>query len=111
MENLLKDAHLATAQSMALGVAELYFQGLEAGEPIVRYKVMNQLVGVVNDFHTIQPRANAVLTWNPDRPLGQHSLVLKLITNLAKEQEILIDYGPKHRFRKQRKTGHMPAAV
>ena len=96
----MKEAHLATAQSMALRVVELYFQGLEAGEPIVRYKVMNQLVGFVNDFHNIQQRANAVLTWNPDRPLGQHSLMLKLINHVAAEQEILINYWPNHCFGK-----------
>ena len=96
---------------MASRVVELHFQGPEAGQHIVRYKVMNQLVGFVNDFHGIQQRNNAMLVWNRDRPLGQHSLVLKLITNLAKEQEILIDYGPKHSLRKQRKKGHMPAAV
>ena len=98
----MKEAHPATAQSMALRVVELYFQGPEGGEPTVRYKVINQLVGFVNDFHNIQQRANAVLTWNPDRPLGQHSLMLKLTSQVAKEQEILIYYGRLGRSRVHR---------
>ena len=87
---------------MASRVVELYFQGPEAGTHIVRYKVMSQLTGFVNDFRGIQHRANAMLTWNPDRPLGQHSLMLKLTSQLAKEQEILIYYGRLGRSRVRR---------
>ena len=75
MEKWVSTAPHQAAPSLALKAVELWFQGSEAGESCVKYKVLNQLIGFVNDFHGIAQRPNAVLAWNPDRPLGQHSLL------------------------------------
>ena len=96
MEKWLRNVHPATAQSMASRVVELHFHGSKPDEHIVKYKVMTQLAGFVNDFHGIEQRANAVLTWNSDCPFGQQSLMLKLSNDIEAEHEIVINYGNKH---------------
>ena len=42
-------------------------------------------------------KPNAVLTWNSECGLGEHTMKLRLISNVAAGKQITINYGPKHR--------------
>ncbi|MCP4242246.1 MAG: hypothetical protein GY772_16955 [bacterium] len=57
---------------------------------------MTGLAGFVNSSYGIVQRPSAVLEFNAERPLGEHSLVLKLAQTVTGGQEITIAYGPKH---------------
>ena len=61
------------------------------------YKVMNHLTGFVNCFTGIAIRPNATLAWNEHAPLGQRSLVIRIIKDIKLDAEILIGYGPEHK--------------
>ena len=104
MEEWLSTMPAATATAMATKIVELWFRGSEEGQVHCKYKVMSQVVGFVNDHHGIQQRPNAILQWNPERPLGQHSLMLKLTTTVEADQEIVISYRRKHRFGRRKLT-------
>ncbi len=60
------------------------------------YKVMNHISGFVNSYTGIALRPNATLAWNADAPLGQRSLVIRIIKDIKLDAEILIGYGPEH---------------
>ena len=54
---------------------------------------MTGLAGYVNTYTGILQRPNAQLVFNPDRPLGQYSLQVRLVADLAADREILIADG------------------
>ena len=60
------------------------------------YKVMNHISGFVNSHMGIPLRPNATLAWNEDAPLGQRSLVIRLLKDIQLDAEITIGYGPLH---------------
>ena len=59
-------------------------------------------------------KPNAVLTWNSECGLGEHTMKLRLISNVAAGKQITINYGPKHRVvppRQRRRKNEAPAAA
>jgi hypothetical protein len=69
------------------------------------YKVMNSVAGFVNHFFGIAARPNAILAWHADAPLGQRSLVIRLLTSIKLDAEILINYGPAHTCKDPKSLG------
>ena len=84
---------------------EVHFSAPPEGAKVSRYFIMTGLVGYVNAHTNIIQRANAHLMFNADRPLGQHSLQVRLVTALAPDREILIAYGARHMLKDKKKTG------
>ena len=74
----------------------------------------------MNAYTGIIQRPNAQLVFNLDRPLGQHSLQVRLVGDLPADREILIAYGAQHALKdrqrpgpelNKRKTSAAPAAA
>ena len=57
---------------------------------------MNHISGFVNSYMGIALRPNATLAWSADAPLGQRSLVIRLLKDIQFDAEIMIGYGPLH---------------
>ena len=66
---------------------------------------MTGLAGYVNAYTGIIQRPNAQLVFNPDRPLGQHSLRVRLVGDLPAGREILIAYGARHALKDRQRPG------
>jgi hypothetical protein len=62
------------------------------------------VVGYVNAYTDTSQRPNAQLVLNADRPLGQHSWLLRL-EELGADREILIAYGPRQVFKDKMRSG------
>ena len=61
------------------------------------YKVMTGTASFVNSYRGLASRPNAFLAWHGGAPLGQRSLVFRLIAPIKKGIEIVIAYGAGHR--------------
>ena len=59
----------------------------------------------MNCYKDIIQRPNAQLVFNPDRPLGQHSLRVCLVADLLADREILIGYGARHALKDRHRPG------
>jgi hypothetical protein len=101
----LGEQHPRTAEAMARKIIEVNFSQQPSGEKTSKYLVMTSVVGYVNAYTNITQRPNAQLVFNPDRPLGQYSVVLKLTQDLSAEKEILVAYGSKHMVRERKPRG------
>ena len=116
----LKEQHPLTAQAMSRTIIEVHFSAPPEGNKVTYYFAMTGLAGYVNAYTGIIQRPNAQLVFNPDRPLGQHSLRVCLVGDLPADREILIAYGARHVLKdrqrlgpklKRRKTSAAPAAA
>ncbi len=83
------------AQALSKKVVEVWVKGAD-GNVVPHYKVLTSVVGFVNCSSGISQRPNAVLRWNPDVPLGEHSLELRITQTVPMGKELTIAYGPKH---------------
>ena len=92
----LNQQHPLTGQAMSRNIVELHFSTPPEGNNITYYFVMTGLAGYVNAYPGIIQRPNAQLAFNPDRPLGQHSLQVRLVADLQAVRESLIAYGARH---------------
>ena len=101
----LRQQHHLTAQAMSKNIVEVHFSARPEGEKVSCYFIMTGLVGYVNAYTNIIQRPNAQLWFNADRPLGQHSLQVHLVTDLCPDREILIAYGARHLLRERNKSG------
>jgi len=101
----LGEQHPRTAEAMARKIIEVNFSQQPSGEKTSKYLVMTSVVGYVNAYTNITQRPNAQLVFNPDRPLGQYSVVLKLTQDLCAGKEILVAYGSKHMVRERKPRG------
>ncbi len=59
----------------------------------------------MNAYPGIIQRPNAQLAFNPDRPLGQHSLQVRLVGDLQADREILIAYSARHGLKERKRPG------
>ena len=50
-------------------------------------------------------RPNAQLVFNPDRPLGQYSLQVRLVADLAADRVLLIASGLRHLLKDNKRPG------
>ena len=101
-------------------IIEVHFSTPLEGNKVTYYFAMTGLAGYVNAYTGIIQRPNTQLVFNPDRPLGQHSLRVCLVGDLPADREILIAYGARHALKdrqrpgpklKRRKTSAAPAAA
>ena len=101
----LRQQHPLTAQTMSRKIVEVHFTAPPEGSKVTRYFVMTGLAGYVNTYTGILQRPNAQLVFNPDRPLGQYSLQVRLVADLAADREILIAYGSQHLLKEKKRPG------
>ena len=90
---------------MSRKIVEVHFSRPPEGNNIAYYFVMTGLAGYVNAYTGIIQRPNAQLVFNPDRPLGQHSLQVRLVGDLQADREILIAYGARHGLKERKRPG------
>ena len=90
---------------MSRKIVEVHFSRPPEGNNITYYFVMTGLAGYVNAYTGIIQRPNAQLVFNPDRPLGQHSLQVRLVGDLQADREILIAYGARHGLKERKRPG------
>ena len=64
---------------MSRQIVEVHFSRPPEGNSITYYFVMTGLAGYVNAYTGIIQRPNAQSVFNADRPLGQHSLQVRLV--------------------------------
>ena len=108
VENLntwLSEQHPLTGQAMSKKVVEVHFSQPPDGTKVNYYFVMTGVAGYVNAYTGIIQRPNAQLVFNPDRPLGQHSLQIRLASDLVQDREILIAYGARHLLKERKRPG------
>ena len=86
-------------------IAEVHFSRPPEGNNITDYFVMTGLAGYVNAYTGIIQRPSAQFAFNPDRPLGQHSLQVHLVGDLQAGREILIAYGARHGLKERKRPG------
>ena len=86
-------------------------QGSDMDTKVVKYFVMTSPTGYVNSYSGIAQRSNAQIVFDADRPLGQYSLKLQLIQDLAADREILTSYGSKHPVGEPKKRPKAPKSV
>ena len=101
----LRQQHPLTAQAMSRKIVEVNFSSPPEGNKVSYYFVMTGLAGYVNSYSGIIQRPNAHLVFNPDRPLGQYSLQVRLVGDLAPEREVLIAYGVRHLLKDKKRPG------
>ena len=101
----LGQQHHLTAQAMSRKIVEVHFAAPPEGAKVSHYFIMTSLVGYVNAYTNIIQRPNAQLVLNSDRPLGQHSLQVRLLTDLAPDRVIIIAYGARHLVKDHKKSG------
>ena len=101
----LGQQHPLTAQAMSRKIVEVHFSAPPEGRKDSRYFIMTGLAGYVNGYTGILQRPNAQLVFNADRPLGQHSLQIRLVADLVPDREILIAYGARHLLKEKRRPG------
>ena len=104
----LSEQHPLTAQTMSRKVVEVHFTTPPEGAKISYYFVMTGAGGYVNAYTGITQRPNAQLVFNADRPLGQHSLQLRLVGDLGADREILIAYGSRHLIKERKRSAPKP---
>ena len=92
----LRQQHPLPAQTMSRKIVEVHFTAPPEGSKVTRYFVMTGLAGYANTYTGILQRPHAQLVFNPDRPLGQYSLQVRLVADLAADREIRIAYGSRH---------------
>ncbi len=66
---------------------------------------MHHISGFVNSNKGIALRPNATLAWKADASQGQRSLVIRLLTSIKLDAEILINYGPAHTCKDPKSLG------
>ena len=101
----LKEQHPLTAQAMSRKIIEVHFSVPPEANKVTYYFAMTGLAGYVNAYTGIIQRPNAQLVFNPDRPLGQHSLRVCLVGDLPADREILIAYGARHALKDRQRPG------
>ena len=69
------------------------------------YKVMNHIAGFANNYMGIAARPDATLAWYACAPLGQRSLVIRLLTAIKLDAEVLISYGLAHKCKDPKSLG------
>ena len=84
---------------------EVHFSTPPEGAQLSYYLVMTGVAGYVNAYTGISQRPNAQLLFNADRPLGQHSLQVRLVGDIVADREILVAYGPHHAFKDKKRSG------
>ena len=105
MNAWLQQQHPLTAQAMSRKIVEVHFSAPPEGSKVTHYCVMTGLAGYINGYTGIIQRPNAQLVFNVERPLGQHSLQVRLVADLAADREILIAYGARHLLRERKQPG------
>ena len=90
---------------MSRNIVEVHFYTPPEGNNITYYFVMTGLAGYVSAYPGIIQRPNAQLAFNPDRPLGQHSLQVRLVADLQADRAILISYGARHGLKERKRPG------
>jgi len=90
---------------MSRNIVEVHFSTPPEGNDITYYFVMQGLAGYVHAYAGIIQRPNAQLVFNPDRPLGQHSLQVRLVADLQSDREIIIAYGARHGRKDKKRPG------
>ena len=88
---------------MSRNIVEVHFSTPPEGNNITYYFVMTGLAGYVNAYPGIIQRPNAQFAFNPDRPLGQHNLQVRLVGDLQADREILIAYGARHGLKERKR--------
>ena len=69
---------------------------------------MTGVAEYVKAYTGIIQRPNAQLVFNVDRPLGRHSLQVRLVGDLGADREILIAYGSRHLLKERKRAGPKP---
>ena len=90
---------------MSRNIEEAHFSAPPEGNNVTYYFVGAGLAGHVNAHAGIAQRPNTNLVFNPDRPLGQHSLHVLLLSDLASGREVLIAYGARHALMERMRRG------
>lgn len=104
----LNEQHPLTAQAMCKKIVEVNFSAPPEGATVRQYLVMTGVAGYINAYGNIAQRPNTQLVLNADRPLGQHSLQLRLIGEIAADRELVIAYGAKHSMKDKKRSGPKP---
>ena len=86
-------------------IVEVHFSKPPEGNKVTYYFAMTGFAGYVNAYTDIIQRPSAQLVFNPDRPLGQHSLRVCLVGDLPADREILIAYGARHVVKDRQRSG------
>jgi len=102
---LLNQQHPLTGQAMSRNIIEVHFSTPPDGNSVTYYFVMTGLAGYVNAYTGIIQRPNAQLVFNLDRPLGQHSLQVRLVADLQADRETLMSYGARHGLKDKKPPG------
>ena len=89
-------------------VVEVHFSTPPEGAQVSNYVVMTGMSGYANAYTGISQRPHAQLVFNVDRPLGQHSLPLRLVGDLGADREILIAYGARRRLKEKKRSWPKP---
>ena len=101
----LNQQHPLTGQAMSRNIVEVHFSTPPEGNNITYFFVMTDLAGYASAYPGIIQRPNAQLVFNPDRPLGQHSLQVRLVADLQADREILTAYGSRHGLKDKKRPG------
>jgi hypothetical protein len=96
---------------MSRKIVEVHFSAPPEGGKVTHYCVMTGLAGYINAYKGIIQRPNAQLVFNADRPLGQHSLQVRLVADLVADREILIAYGARHLVKERKPTGRKKSSA
>ena len=79
----MRTLHPASQGQMLNRIIELYCKCAngDASQPAKpMYKVLTGIVGFVNDNHKISRKPNAELEVNPDAPLGEHTIQMRIVS-------------------------------
>ena len=101
----LSEQHPLTGQAMRRRIVEVHFTQPPDGSKVTNYFVMTGVAGYVNAYSGILQRPNAHLVFNPDRPIGQHSLQIRLVSDVLQDREVLIAYGSQHLLKERKRPG------
>ena len=101
----LNQQHPLAGQAMSRNIVEVHFSTPPEGNNITYDFVIAGLAGYVNAYPGIIQRPNAQLVFNLDRPLGQHSLQVRLVGDLQADREILIAYVAQHGLKERKRPG------
>ena len=70
------------------------------------YKVLTGPVGYTNHFRGVERRPNCCLEWRGEgKGLGEHSLIMRVSTEVKVGKELLLDFGTSHSVGRKRMSG------
>ena len=79
---------------------------VESAENASVYNVLTGPVGYVNHFRGVDRRPNCRMEWRGEgKGLGEHSLVLRLMTEVKTGKELVMDFGTSHAVGRKRAPG------